>query len=129
MRVEVAADSSYPFGDAAESRIVIKVQPVVKSRFSLHLRIPSWGEGVTCGVWDDATTFERINDLKAGSFLTLNREWGVNPPAEINTDGADAGAVARGIQPRGVDPAWSGNLCTPDRPGVEDVQRQARFAV
>jgi hypothetical protein len=84
VRVEVVADSSYPFGDAAEARIVIKVQPVVKSRFSLHLRIPSWGEGVTCGVWDDATTFERINDLKAGSFLTLNREWGVNPPAEIN---------------------------------------------
>jgi uncharacterized protein len=84
VRVEVTADTSYPFGDGAESRVVIKVQPVVKSRFSLHLRIPSWGDGVACGVWDDAATFERIDDSKPGSFVTLNREWGVNPPAEIN---------------------------------------------
>ncbi len=84
VRVEVTADSSYPFGEAAEARIHIKVQPVMQGRFSLHLRIPSWGEGATCGVWDDATTFERINDLKPGSFLTLNREWHVSPPAEID---------------------------------------------
>ena len=35
-------------------------------------------------MWDDATTFERINDLKPGSFLTLDREWGANPPTEIS---------------------------------------------
>jgi uncharacterized protein len=84
VRVEVTTDSTYPYGDAAESRIVIKVQPVVKSRFSLHLRIPSWSEGVACEVWADATTFERLDDLKPGSFVTLDQEWGVNPPAEIN---------------------------------------------
>ncbi len=83
VRVEVTAETTYPFGDGTESLIVIKVQPAVKSRFSLHLRIPSWGEGAVCGVWDDATTFERIDDLKPGTFVTLDREWGVNPPAEI----------------------------------------------
>ena len=83
VRIEVTADSSYPFGDERESRIVIKVQPGAKSRFPLHLRIPAWGEGANCGVWDDATTFERIDDLKPGSFLTLNREWGANPPTEV----------------------------------------------
>jgi hypothetical protein len=83
VRIEVTADSSYPFGDVRESRIVIKVQPGAKSRFPLHLRIPAWGEGANCGVWDDATTFERIDDLKPGSFLTLNREWGANPPTEV----------------------------------------------
>jgi uncharacterized protein len=84
VRVEVAPDSSYPFGDLGESRIVIKVQSGAKSHFPLHLRIPAWGEGATCGVWEDATTFERINDLKTGSFLTLDREWGVDRPTEIN---------------------------------------------
>jgi DUF1680 family protein len=83
VRVEVSAESSYPFGDGAESQIVIKVQPAVKSRFSLYLRVPSWDKGAVCGVWDDATTFERIDDLKPGSFVTLDREWGVTPPAEI----------------------------------------------
>jgi hypothetical protein len=83
VRVEVAAESSYPFGDQAESQVVIKVQPAVKSRFALNLRIPSWAEGTVCGVWDDAATFERIDDLKPGSFVTLSREWGVDPPTEI----------------------------------------------
>ena len=58
--------------------------PAAKNRFPLHLRIPSWADGVTCGVWDDATSFERIGDLKPGSFLVLNREWGSNPAVEIN---------------------------------------------
>ncbi len=83
VRVEVSAESSYPFGDGAESQIVIKVQPAVKSRFSLHLRVPSWDKGAVCGVWEDAATFERIDDLKPGSFVTLDREWGVNPPAQV----------------------------------------------
>ncbi len=83
VRVEVSAESSYPFGDGAESQIVIKVQPAVKSRFSLNLRVPSWDQGAVCGVWDDTTTFERIDDLKPGSFVTLDREWGVNPPALV----------------------------------------------
>ena len=48
-------------------------------------------------MWDDATTFERINDLKPGSFLTLNREWGANPPTEISPDSSDAGSAARRI--------------------------------
>jgi hypothetical protein len=84
VRVEVTPDSSYPFGDDGESRIVIKVQSREKSRFPIHLRIPAWGEGATCGVWDDATTFERISEVKSGAFLTLNREWGVNRPTEIS---------------------------------------------
>ena len=79
VRVEVTADSSYPFGDAAESRIVVKVQPAVKSRFSLHLRIPSWGEGVACGVWDDATTFERIDDFETGIVLDSEPRVGSGP--------------------------------------------------
>jgi uncharacterized protein len=84
VRVEVTPDSSYPFGDPGESRVVIKVQSRAKSRFPLHLRIPAWGEGAACGVWDDAATFERISDVKSGSYLKLNREWGVNRPTEIS---------------------------------------------
>jgi uncharacterized protein len=118
VQVEVTADSSYPFGNEGDSRIVIKVRPVVKSRFSLHLRIPSWGAEVKCGVWDDTTTFERIDDLKLGSFLTLNREWGVNPPAEIDMtigmpvrlrDGFNrAVSIQRGpvIYALQIDPEW-----------------------
>ena len=83
VRVLVTPDSSYPFGDAGEARIVIKVDSPAKGQFPLHLRIPGWGEGTTCGVWDDATTFERVTDLKPGVFLTLNREWGGNAPTEI----------------------------------------------
>jgi DUF1680 family protein len=84
VRVEVSANSTYPFGDDRESRVVVKVQPRAKSRFPVWLRIPVWCEGATCGVWDDKTMFERVNDLKPGSFLVLHREWGVNPPTEIN---------------------------------------------
>jgi uncharacterized protein len=83
VRVETGADSTYPFGDEGESRIVIKVKSAAKSRFPVHLRIPAWGEGATCGVWDDATTFERISELRPGTFLTLNREWGADRPTEI----------------------------------------------
>ena len=106
-----------------ESRIVIKVQPAAKSRFSLHLRIPSWGEGATCGVWDDATTFERINDLKPGSFLTLNREWGVNPPTEINLTVPMPVRLRDGYQRCGLDSARAGDLCAGDRTGVEDCSK------
>jgi DUF1680 family protein len=84
VRVEVAPATTYPFGDVRESRILIKVQSRAKNRFPLHLRIPAWAQGATCGVWDDATTFERIEDLKPGSFLTLSREWGVERPTEIS---------------------------------------------
>jgi uncharacterized protein len=118
VRVEVTPDSSYPFGDLGESRIVIKVQSRAKSRFPLHLRIPTWGEGATCGVWDDATTFERINDVKSGTFLTLNREWGVNRPTEISlaipmsirlrAGYEGAVSIQRGpvIFALNIDPAW-----------------------
>ncbi len=83
VRVEVTPDSSYPFGDAGEARIVIKVQAPARKWFPLHLRIPSWAEGASCGVWDDAATFERIDGLKPGVFVTLNREWGEKVPTEI----------------------------------------------
>jgi hypothetical protein len=84
VRVEVSPESTYPFGAERDARIVIKVQSRVKSRFPVHLRIPAWGEGAICGVWDDATTFERIDQVKSGSFLTLHREWGAERPTEIH---------------------------------------------
>ena len=83
VRVEVTPDSSYPFGDAGEARIMIKVHSPAKQRFALQLRVPGWGEGASCGIWDDATTYERISDLKPGTFLNLNREWGGNPATEV----------------------------------------------
>jgi hypothetical protein len=83
VRVEVSPDSSYPFGDPAESRVVIKIHTPARVRFPIHLRIPAWGDGAVCGVWEDPMTFERVSDLKPGSFLTLNREWGGNQPSEI----------------------------------------------
>ena len=78
----------------------------------------------TCGVWDDATTFERINDLKPGSFLTLNREWGVNPPAEINLTVPMPVRLREGFN--GAVSIQRGPViyALADRPGVEVVQRQ-----
>ena len=58
---------------------MIKVQPAVKSRFPFICASRSWGEGATCGVWDDRNDFRANQRLETGSFLTLNREWGVNP--------------------------------------------------
>ena len=78
LHVEVTADSTYPFGVAQQSRIMIKVQPAAKSRFPLHLRIPSWADAVSCGSAGSATAIERVNDLKPGSFLKLDREWEAN---------------------------------------------------
>jgi hypothetical protein len=83
VRVDVSADSTYPFGDAAESRIVIKINTPARFRFPVHLRIPAWAEEAVCGVWQDPVTFERVSDVKPGSFLALDREWGGNQPSEI----------------------------------------------
>jgi hypothetical protein len=83
VRVEVSPDSSYPFGDAGESRVVIKIHAPARFRFPLHVRIPAWGEGTVCGVWEDPVTFERVSELRPGSFLTLNREWGGAEPSQI----------------------------------------------
>ena len=94
VRVEVTPDSSYPFGDEGESRIVIKVQSRAKSRFPLHLRIPAWGEGATCGVWDDATTFERINDLKSGIVLDAEPRVGREPTDRNQPDNSDVHQAA-----------------------------------
>ena len=45
----------------------------------LHLRMPSWDEGAVCGVWDDAATFERIDDLKPGIVCDLGPGVGCEP--------------------------------------------------
>ena len=72
MRIEVSTESSYPFGDERESRIVIKVQPRGEhSFFPTSFESRRWAEGATCGVWDDPTTFERINDSETGVVLDL----------------------------------------------------------
>ena len=127
VRVEVSPDSTYPFGDERESRILIKVQSQVKNRFPLYLRIPAWGEGTVCGIWENATTFERASDLKPGAFLTLDREWGGNQPIEITLTipmplrlregyhGAvsiQRGPVVYALQ---IDPDWK---MVKDRPGL-----------
>ena len=74
-----------------------------------------------------ATTFERINDLKPGSFLTLDREWGANPPTEISLtvpmsvrlrEGYNgAVSIQRGpvIFALEIDPEWK---VFKDRPGL-----------
>ena len=71
---------------------------------------------MACGM--TPATFERINDLKPGSFLTLNREWGVNRPTEISLtvpmpvrlrDGYDgAVSIQRGpmIFALNIEPEW-----------------------
>ena len=84
VRIEVSAESSYPFGDPRESRVVIKVRPALESRFPVHLRIPSWGGTASCNLMADGRTLERIQAAKSGSFLTVNREWSGHTTTEIN---------------------------------------------
>jgi hypothetical protein len=84
VRVEVSTDSTYPFGEGGESRILIKVHAPVKVRFALRLRIPAWAEGAACGIWENPTTFERASDLKPGAYLNLDREWGGTQPIEVS---------------------------------------------
>jgi DUF1680 family protein len=127
VRVEVSPDSTYPFGDERESRVLIKIQSPAKIRFPLYLRIPAWGEGTVCGIWENATTFERASDLKAGAFLTLDREWGGNQPIEITLtipmsvrlrEGyRGAVSIERGpvVYALKIDPEWK---MVKDRPGL-----------
>ena len=84
LHVEVTPDSTYPFGVAQQSRIIIKVRPAAKSRFPIHLRIPSWADAVSCSIAGSATALEHVNDVKPGSFLKLDREWEANFTTEVN---------------------------------------------
>ena len=107
---------------------MIKVQPRVKSSFfpaSCESRRGPRVRRAGCGMMP--TTFERINDLKPGSFLTLDREWGANPPTEISLtvpmsvrlrEGYNgAVSIQRGpvIFALGIEPEWK---LFKDRPGL-----------
>jgi uncharacterized protein len=127
VRIEVSPDSTYPFGDATGSRIIIKVSSPVKNRFRLHLRIPAWGAGTVCGIWENATTFERASDLQPGAYLTLDREWGgkesseitltVPMPVRVREGYHGAVSLERGpvVYALNIEPEWK---MVKDRPGL-----------
>ena len=64
--VHVSVQSTYPFGE----EVTIKVDPEKPVSFPLRLRIPRWAPDTVVRVNGAAQ-----RDVKAGSFLTMNREW------------------------------------------------------
>ncbi len=67
-RVTLRQDTEYP----RKGRVVVRVNPVKPTRFSLKLRIPYWSEGTRVqlnGQSLDATTVE------PGRYLVVDRQW------------------------------------------------------
>jgi hypothetical protein len=84
VRVEVKPDYGYPFAAADRPGIAIKVSAPVRVRFPLSLRIPEWAVGAACGVGEHLASYERVAEVKPGTFLTLDRQWGGVRPTEVS---------------------------------------------
>jgi hypothetical protein len=78
-------ERGYPFNRGTKgTRVVINIHAQERVRFPLHVRIPGWAEGADVGFGEDVAHYRRVADVKPGTFVTIDREWGGKEPSEVS---------------------------------------------
>lgn len=70
-------ETRYP----ADGRVEISIEPAKPARFALRLRIPAWSRKTTVQV-----SGRSIENVHAGSYLTIDREWKAGDAIELSLD-------------------------------------------
>ncbi len=73
--ITITETTEYPF----DGKIVLTVEPKTAATFPLVVRIPGWCDSPSVKV-----NGESLNELHAGTFRTIKREWKANDRVELN---------------------------------------------
>jgi uncharacterized protein len=76
-KARIAQDTDFP----SSGTVRITISPERTERFNLRLRIPGWSKDTTVRVQG-----KRIDNVTAGSYLSLDREWQSGDRVEIQLD-------------------------------------------
>jgi len=76
-KVDIAQETGYP----VDGKVVIKINMQKPENFTVRLRIPEWSKQNTVVV-----NGEPVSGIKAGEYLSINRNWKAGDRIEIDMD-------------------------------------------